>query len=132
MVRMKGMVINMQGNPYQKYMQQSVSTMTPVQLLVALYDKSEQELKKAVYYIDAKDYANASKALTKVQSIVSTLDGSLRMKYEVSNNLTALYAYFQERLVEANVKKDVEIVKELLPFFSELKDTFSDVTKKGY
>lgn len=121
----------MQANPYQKFMQQSVSTMTPVQLLVALYDKSEQELKKSIYYIENKDYENAHKSLSKVQQIVSLLDGSLKMKYEISDNLTALYTYFRERLIQANVKKDVEIVKELIPFFSELKETFGEISKKG-
>lgn len=122
----------MQGNPYQRYMQQTVSTMTPVQLLVALYDKAEQELKKAAYYIDNKDYAGSNKSLTRVQEIVSTLDASLKMKYDVSNSLTALYSYFQERLVQANIKKDKAIIDELLPFFAELKESFTDVTKKGY
>lgn len=122
----------MQANPYQKFMQQSVSTMTPVQLLVALFEKSEQELKKAIYYIDNNDIENANNSITKVQDIVSLLDGSLKMKYEVSDNLSALYGYFKERLIAANIKKDVEIIKELLPFFTELKETFGEICKKGY
>ena len=122
----------MQANPYQKFMEQSVSTMTPAQLLVALYDKSEQELKKSIYYIENKDFENANQSLQKVRKIVGMLDGSLKMKYDVSNNLSALYDYFRTRIVEANVKKDVEIVKELIPFFTELKETFTEITRKGY
>ena len=122
----------MQANPYQQFMQQSVSTMTPVQLLVALFEKSEQELKKAVYFIDNKEVENANKSIIKVQDIVLLLDGSLKMKYQVSDNLSALYGYFKERLIEANIKKDAEIIKELIPFFSELKESFSEITKKGY
>ena len=122
----------MQANPYQQFMQQSVSTMTPVQLLVALFDKSEQELKKAVYFIENKDIENANKSIIKVQDIVSLLDGSLKMKYQISDNLAALYAYFKEQLITANVKKNAEILKELIPFFSELKETFGEISKKGY
>lgn len=122
----------MNNNPYQKFMQTSVSTMTPVQLLVALYDKSEQELKKAIYYIDHKDIANANNALIKVQDIVAMLDGSLKMKYDISDNLAALYTFINEKLMEANIKKDADIVREIIPFFTELRDTFAEVGKKGY
>ena len=122
----------MPANPYQKFMEQSVSTMSPVQLIVALFDKSEQELKKALYYIENSDFENVNKSLTKVQNIVLTLNGSLKMKYEISEQLSALYDYLYEQLVQANIHKDAEIVRQLLPFFSELKDSFVQVGKKGY
>lgn len=122
----------MAGNPYQQFMKQSVSTMTPVQLLVALYEKAEQELNKAVYYIEKNDIEKANNSINKVEDIISMLDGSLKMKYEISNNLTALYTYFKERLIEANIKKDAEIIKEIIPFMTELKLTFTEVSRKGY
>ena len=78
------------------------------------------------------DIENANKSIIKVQDIVSLLDGSLKMKYQISDNLAALYAYFKEQLITANIKKDAEIVKELIPFFSELKETFGEISKKGY
>lgn len=122
----------MPSNPYQKFMEQSVSTMSPVQLIVALFDKSEQELKKAIYYIENNDFENVNKSLTKVQNIVLTLNGSLKMKYEISEQLSALYDYLYEQLVQANIHKDAEIIRQLIPFFSELKDSFVQVGKKGY
>ena len=122
----------MPANPYQKYMEQSISTMSPVQLVVALFDKSEQELKKAIYYIENKQIENANKSLTKVQDIVATLSSSLKMKYEISENLASIYDYLSEQLVKANIHKDIEIIKELIPFFSELKESFVQVGKKGY
>lgn len=121
----------MQANPYQKFMQQTVSTMTPAQMLVALYDKAEQELKKAIYFIENKEIENASKAIVKVQNIVATLDGSLKVNYDISNNLSALYGFIMEKLVQANIKKDTAIIHEILPFFAELKETFTEIMKKG-
>lgn len=122
----------MGANPYQNFMKQSVSTMTPVQLIVALFEKSESELKKAIYYIEHKDLAGANRSITRVQDIVSTLNGSLKEKYEISESLGALYEYFSQKLLQANLKKDTEILKELLPFFTELKETFGEISKKGY
>ena len=44
-------------NPYQKYMQQSVTTMTPAQLLIALYDKAITEINKAIMDVFENDEA---------------------------------------------------------------------------
>lgn len=122
----------MPANPYQQFMQQNVSTMTPTQLLIALYDKAEQELKKSIYYIESKDIQNANTSLLKVQEIVSMLDGSLKMKYEVSEGLTKIYSFLQDRLIMANIHKDAEVVREIIPFFSELKESFSLAVKKAH
>lgn len=122
----------MMSNPYQKYMEQSVSTMTPVQLVVKLYEKAETELKKAVIYIEKNNFEGANNSISRVQSIVDSLDGSLKIKYEISDNLTALYSFLRERLVQANIKKDTDIINELIPFFTDLKEAFTEVSRKGY
>lgn len=122
----------MMSNPYQKYMEQSVSTMTPVQLVVKLYEKAETELKKAVIYIEKNNFEGANNSISRVQSIVDSLDGSLKIKYEISDNLTALYSFLRERLVQANIKKDTDIINEIIPFFTDLKEAFTEVSRKGY
>jgi len=119
-------------NPYQKYMQQSVNTMTPAQLLIALYDKAVTELQKAAIYVDEKDYASANKSLTRVEEIVDMLDSNLKVKYEISDSLSKLYDYLRRSLVEANIKKDKELIESLIPFFTELGDAYKEIGKKGY
>lgn len=116
-------------NPYQKYMQQSVNTMTPAQLLIALYDKAITELNKGIIYIEEKDIPKAHNSITRVSEIVDALDANLKVKYEISDSLATLYQYFRERLVEANVKKDTEILKELIPMFQEIRDAFAEASK---
>lgn len=116
-------------NPYQKFMEQSVSTLTPGQLLVKLYEKCEIELNKAIYYIDRKDYENAHKSIMKTTKIVETLDSTLKMKYDISSNLAALYDYFRRTLTEANISKDAEMLRNLIPFFVELKEAFTEANK---
>ncbi len=119
-----------QQNPYQKYMQQSVSTMTPGQMVVALYDKAITELNKAIYFIEEEpSIPKAHNSITRVADIVDTLDAHLKEKYEISKNLAAMYQYFRENLIRANVKKDAEILRMLLPFFQELRDAFAQASK---
>lgn len=117
-------------NPYQQYMQQSVSTMTPAQLLIALYDKAEQETNKAIYYIENNELQKASNSILKVQDIVAMLDSSLKMKYEVSDGLAALYDFFMRQLIQANISKDIEILKPLARYFADLKDAFTQISRK--
>lgn len=122
----------MQYNPYQKYMQQSVSTMTPAQMLIALYDKAVTELKKSIIYIDEKDYSAVNKSISKVEDIVDMLDSNLKVKYEISNNLAAIYDYLRRSLVQANIKKDKELIESLIPFFEELRDAYKEISRNGY
>ena len=104
-----------QQNPYQKYMQQTVTTMTPGQIVVALYDKAITELNKAIYFIEEEpSIPKAHNSITRVADIVDILDAHLKEKYEISKNLAAMYQYFRENLIQANVKKDAEILKMLL------------------
>ena len=116
-------------NPYQKYMQQSVSTMTPAQLLIALYDKTITEINKAIIFIEDKDIPKAHQSIMRASEIIDTLDAHLKVKYEISDNLAALYQYFREKLVQANVKKDTEILKEILPMITEIRDAFFEASK---
>ena len=117
-------------NPYQKYMNQVVTTMTPAQLLIALYDKAITELNKAILYIEDKNIPKAHNSIVRVSEIVDALDASLKEKYEISDNLAALYEFFREQLVQANIKKDPEILKSLIPFFQDLHDSFEEASKK--
>ncbi len=120
----------MQQNPYQKFMQQSVTTMTPGQLVVALYDKAITELNKAVYYIEEEpSIPKAHNSIMRVSDIVDTLDSHLKEKYEISKTLANAYQYFRQELIRANIKKDAEILKTLIPFFQELRDAFYEASK---
>ena len=116
-------------NPYQKYMQQSVTTMTPAQLLIALYDKMILELNKAIIFIDEKDIPKAHNSLTRAGEIVDALDAHLKVKYEISDNLATLYQYFREKILEANMKKNAELIKEILPMIQQIRDAFEEAGK---
>ena len=45
-------------------------------------------------------------------------------------NLQQLYTYIYDRLVEANIKKDPEIVDEAIRFLVELRDTWEQVVSQ--
>ena len=115
-------------NPYAAYKKQSVTTATPMEIVVKLYSETERQLNRASVFIDDKDYESANNALNKSQDLVDALRSVLDMKLPIGQNLDSLYAYFGRQIVLANAKKDTKMIKELLPMIGELKDAFTQVS----
>ena len=114
-------------NAYSAYKKQSLTTLTPMEIVVKLYDEAERQMNRAIFYIGEKNYESSNNCLKKTQDIVNALRSVLDMDIPISKNLDSLYEFFNRQLIEANVKKDVEIIKELLPMFGDLKDAFSQI-----
>ena len=53
------------------------------------------------------------------------------MKYEVAEDFERVYAYLSQRLVEANVKKDKEILEEVNGHLRSMRDTWKEAMKKS-
>lgn len=116
-------------NPYQKYQQQSVMTMTPGEMLLRLYDEVITQLSAARQFNEQKDISGANAAFLKAQRILRYLDQTLDPQYEISANLSALYDYFIRRLAEANIRKENGPIDEVLPMIEELRETFFQADK---
>ena len=117
----------MAANAYSEYKKQSLQTLTPMEIVVKLYDEAEKQMNIAIMSIDGKNYAAANKSLQKTQDIVNALRSVLDMDIPMSKDLDALYDFFNRQLVTANMKKDTKMIKELIPLFADLRDAFAQV-----
>lgn len=115
------------NNAFSAYKKQSVTTLTPGEIVVRLYMEAERQLNRASYYIPLKNYEETNKALIKAQDVVNALRSSLDMKIPISKNLDSLYEYFNREIVEANVKKDKAKVDALIPMLAELREAFAEI-----
>lgn len=111
-------------NPYETYRQQEVLLAGRSELLLMLYDGCIKQLKLAGIAIDEKDVQGAHTALMKAQAILSKLMGDLDMSFEVSAPLMELYRFFQQQIMEANVKKDTALIKPVLDMLADLRNTW--------
>lgn len=118
-------------NPYQKYQQQSVMTMTPGEMLLRLYDEVITQLNAVKQFNGEKDYQASNTAMQKAQRIITYLNQTLDFQYEISGSLSALYDYFLRRLVDANVHKDNAPIDEVLPMIQDLRETFAQADKNS-
>ncbi len=117
-------------NPYQKYQQQSIMTMTPGELLLKLYDETVKQLRYAEDALRQKQYERANTSLQKAQRIISHLNKTLSMEYEIAQNLEALYDFFIYKITQANIHKDASHIEEILPMVTELRDAFAQAEKQ--
>lgn len=111
-------------DPYQKYQQQSVMTMTQGEMLTKLYDEIIKQLSAAQQFLAQENPEEVNKALQKAQRILAHLQITLDRKYEISESLDALYDYFIRRIIDANLHKDATPIEEVLPMIVDLRETF--------
>ncbi|MGD9560234.1 MAG: flagellar export chaperone FliS [Oscillospiraceae bacterium] len=116
-------------NPYEKYQQQVVTTMTQGDMLLKLYDESAKQIEIARASIVAGKVEEMDRAISKAEEIIRYLKGILDYRYPVSANLAKLYDFFNTQLVMANVKKDVKHLDDIQPLILELRETFSQCVK---
>jgi flagellar protein FliS len=112
-----------------RYLETSIQTATPAQLLIMLHDGAIRFCKFAIEAIHAHNYETASRNLCKAQDIISEFVMTLDTKAPVAENLLMLYDYFTRLLAEANVKKQVEPVMEVMEHLTQLRQTWVEASK---
>ena len=67
----------------------------------------------------------------KVERIIEEFQATLNHKYPVAKDFDNVYNYLLIRLKEANVKKDKEIMEEVLKHLRTMRDTWKEVMRTG-
>lgn len=80
-------------------------------------------------FIENKDVKNAHRVIARAQAIIVELSETLDMNFDVSKGLSSLYIYIEEKLVDANIKKDKAFLDEVLPICEETRDTWKEAMK---
>ncbi|OZI12743.1 flagellar export chaperone FliS [Bacillaceae bacterium SAS-127] len=118
-------------NPYQTYSNNSVTTASPGELTLMLYNGCLKFIAQAKKAIEAKNIEAKNTNIQKAQAIIQELMVTLNMEVAMSENLLPLYDYLNRRLMEANVKNDLAILEEVEGFVTEFRDTWKEVIQKN-
>lgn len=114
------------------YKQYSVGTASPAELVALLYNACIREIKDAIEAIGQKNIPLSHKKLVRAQDIVDELLASLNPEAgEIAERLSALYAFVNNSLVEANLKKDVRPAQNALRVMTELRDAWTEAARKA-
>lgn len=123
------MVNNAEG--YNAYLRSKVMTATLAELTLMLYEGAIKFVNKAIMSIEKDDVMGAHNNLMKTQRIIEELRASLDHKYPVAKEFDTVYEYILRRLVEANIKKDKDILEEVLEHLRTMRDTWKEVMKNA-
>lgn len=118
-------------NGYAAYANSRIATATPGDLTLMLYDGAIKFCNIAIMGLEENNLEKAHNNIVKVENILTEFQITLDRKYPVAEDFDAIYKYLKERLVEANIKKDKEILTEVLEHLRTLRDTWKEVMKKA-
>lgn len=116
---------------YSQYKNSRVTTASPAELTLMLYDGAIKFMNIAEAAIEKGDNAKAHDNIMKTEKIVDYLRITLDMQYPVSKDFENVYMYMSDRLVEANVNKDVEIIKEINEHMHTIRDSWKQVMQEN-
>ena len=116
-------------NPYAAYANSKVMTASPAELTLMLYDGAIKFCNIAIMGIEENDIEKAHNNIIKVERIVREFLNTLDHKYPVAKDFENVYNYLIQRLHEANIKKDAEILQEVLKHLRTMRDTWKEVMR---
>ncbi|GAA0767777.1 flagellar export chaperone FliS [Clostridium subterminale] len=118
---------NAGANAYNAYKNNSVNYASKDQLLLMLLDGAVKFSKIARQAILDKDIIKSHENLVKTQDIFTELMITLDQNAgEWAVNMYKVYEFIKERLFQANLKKDVKILDEVMPLIEEVRNTWHE------
>ncbi|MBU5269562.1 flagellar export chaperone FliS [Clostridium cochlearium] len=119
------------NNAYNAYKTNSVNYASKEQLLLMVVDGAVKFSKIAKQGIEEKDIKKAHENIIKTQNIFYELMATLDVDKggEWAENLMKIYDFIIQRLLEANIKKDVKIMDEIIPIIEDIRDTWHEAYK---
>lgn len=116
---------------YAAYANNKIMTASPAELTLMLYEGAIKFANLAIAGIEEKDIQKAHTNIIKVERIIEEFQATLDHKYPVAKDFDNVYNYLLIRLKEANIKKDKEIVEEVLKHLRTMRDTWKEVMRTG-
>ena len=117
-------------NGVDAYRQTAVTTQNSGKLIVMLYDGAVKFLKRAIQEIENEEYEAKGCSIGKAQDIIYELNTILDLQAggEVAQNLRTLYNFMSRHLGQANMKKDPQMIREVIRLLEELNQAWRAIT----
>lgn len=116
-----------QSSAHNAYKQNSVTTASPGELTLMLYNGCLKFLTIAKKAMLDKNIEAKNTNLQKAQAIITELMVTLDMNVPISKEIQPLYDYMNRRLLEANIQNDPAIIDEVAGLVTEFRDTWKEV-----
>lgn len=114
---------------YAAYANNKLMTASPAELTLMLYEGAIKFCNLAIMGIEEKNIEKAHNNIIKVEHIIEEFQSTLDHRYPVAKDFDEVYSYLMRRLTEANLKKDKEILEEVLKHLRTMRDTWKEVMR---
>ncbi|WP_455714568.1 flagellar export chaperone FliS [Anaerosporobacter sp.] len=113
------------------YQNNKVQTASKGELTLMLYDAGIKFVNKAIIAIEKNDIQGANDNIIKAENVIMEFRSTLDHKYPVAKDFDIVYDYMYRKLIEANIKKDKEILEAVLVDFKEMREIWQEVMKQS-
>lgn len=117
------------NNGYAAYQNSKIMTASPAEITLMLYEGAIKFCNIAIMGVEENNVEKAHTNIVKVENIIQEFQATLNHKYPVAKEFDNVYTYLLQRLLEANMKKDREILEEVLGHLRTMRDTWKEVMR---
>lgn len=82
--------------------------------------------------VEEKSIQKTHDNIMKTERIIEELQSTLDHKYPVAKDFDEVYSYLLRRLRQANIKKDKDILEEVLKHLRTMRDTWKEVMRTAH
>lgn len=125
------MAFNQANQAYAEYNRNKVLTASPAELTLILYEGAIKFCNIAIIGLEQNDMEKTHNNIVKVENIIEEFQATLNHKYPVAEDFDKIYIYIYDLLIEANIKKDKELLERALDELRGMRDTWKEVMVKA-
>ena len=116
-------------NGLEAYQDAAVTTQSKGRLIVLLYDGAIKFMKLAIKELEAGNFEAKGQYIGRAQGIISELNVILDTEAggEIAVNLRKLYCFMNNRLSEANTKREPQKIREVINLMEELNKSWKAI-----
>ncbi len=120
---------------FNAYKETKIKTAGGGRLIVMLYDEAIRQITIASEALErrTKQLDIVNNAILKAQDIITELMASLDFERggDIAKHLFSLYIFFNQKLMEANIKKQMGALLEVKALMSELRNAWAEIAGKA-
>ena len=112
------------------YQDNAVTTQSKGRLIVMLYDGAIKFMRLAIMEMEKNNYEAKGRYIHKASDIINELNAVLDMDSggEIASNLRRLYLFMNNRLTQANIKRDPQMIRDVIKLMEELNQSWKAIT----
>jgi flagellar protein FliS len=120
------------GKSIDQYRKAAVTSASPLQLVVMLYDGALRFMEAGKRAMELGDIFKQNDNLQRAQKIVAELTATLDLEKggEIAQNLAALYSFVYDRLVQGNLGDNPSYIDQAIKVMSDLREGWSNLVDK--